>query len=46
MSKISQEQKRVLAKLDAWVQEKFGGSGNPEADDCLDFSGLTFQKKL
>lgn len=39
MSKLTKEQKKAMAKLDSWVQDKFGGSGNPEADDCLDFSG-------
>ena len=32
----SKELKAVTAKLEAWAQDTFGGSGNPEVDDAVD----------
>ena len=32
------EKKKLIARVQAWYQEKFGGSGDPEIEDAVDVS--------
>ena len=32
----SKERQQLIKKVAAWVQEKFGGSGDPEIEDAVD----------
>ena len=33
---LPREKKNLITKIQAWYQEKFGGSGDPEVDDAVD----------
>lgn len=33
---LSKEKKNCITKIQAWYQEKFGGSGDPEVEDAVD----------